>query len=170
MRYLRWLTSLLSRSLRRSHTGRHCTCKVTRCAAAPHPWYPMSPCLQYRYLYGAHSIDPAVPGTLCILPTLFVVPPVVFRSQLTVFCVPAGFLHGLCGALLPDTYTELGCGIRPHVLCTQKVLDPFSPFLLELPRIIPPMWSTSSPDGERDVVHGNLITAGQRTSLLQCSR
>lgn len=88
----------------------------------------------------------------------------------SVLCVPVGFLHGLCEALLPDTYTELGCGIRPHVLSTQKVLDPFSPFLLGLPPTLPPMWSASSPEGGRDVVQGNLIPAGQRTSLLQCSR
>lgn len=88
----------------------------------------------------------------------------------SVLCVSVGFLHGLCEALLPDTYTELGCGIRPHVLSTQKVLDPFSPFLLELPPNLPPMWSASSPEGGRDVVQGNLIPAGQRTSLLQCSR
>ena len=88
----------------------------------------------------------------------------------SVLCALVGFLHGLCDARLPDTYTWLGCGIRPHVLSTQKVLDPFSPFLLALPPTLPPMWSTSSPEGGRDVVHGNLIPAGQRTGLLQCSR
>lgn len=88
----------------------------------------------------------------------------------SVLCALVGFLHGLCDAHLPDTYTWQGCGIRPHVLSTQKVLDPFSPFLLALPPTLPPMWSTSSPEGGRDVVQGNLIPAGQRTSLLQCSR
>ena len=88
----------------------------------------------------------------------------------SVLCALVGFLHGLCDAHLPDTYTCLGRGIRPHVLSTQKVLDPFSPFLLALPPTLPPMWSSSSPEGGRDVVQGTLIPAGQRTSLLQCSR
>ena len=118
--------------------------------------------------YVVHSTvsDVCSHSLLCVLSVSGTV-----ASQLTVLCVPVGFLHGLCDADLPDTYTGLGRGIRPHVLSTQKVLDPFSPFLLELPPTLPPMWSTfSSPEGARDVVQGNLIPAGQRTSLLQCSR
>ena len=143
--------------------------------------YTCCPCL--RHIYCSETlillIQRTLPciGVLCYVhtyvcpSTCYLVCPLWYWYTVdSVLCALVGFLHGLCDARLPDTYTWLGCGIRPHVLSTQKVLDPFSPFLLALPPTLPPMWSTSSPEGGRDVVHGNLIPAGQRTGLLQCSR
>ena len=130
-------------SLRRSHTGRHCTCKVVHTTAVPavHGSIPQTlPCIGVLY-YVRTDVRMCV-----LLPAILSVPMVLVHSCQCSVC-PCSFLHGLCDARLPDTYTWLGCGIHSHVLSTQKVLDLFSPFLLALPPTLPPMRSTSSPEG-----------------------
>ena len=86
-------------------------------------------------------------------------------------CYTVGFLHGLIDAALPELYGAHGCGLRDSVLKSQKISDPFSPFVLRMPKTLFPLWVFCPPDGGRDIIRGNPIPAdSQRTAALFCTR
>jgi hypothetical protein len=127
----------------------------------------------YRIL-SLYVANPSVSITKEVVPEVAKIPREDQRQELShrkaVYL--QGFLHGLSDADLPELYSSHGCGIRKNVLQCQEIVNPFTPFTLEVPSGLPPIWTASSPEGERDVVKGNLIpnSALQKSGLLQCSR